>query len=84
MSGQKWNRSSAFDPTTLGILNSMTAQAIQSAIARFEQAIDVSTLTEKQRAEAIEMLAAGVTDRMAQSIERLKSGATTTLDCGAF
>ena len=84
MSGQKWTRSSAFDPTTLGILNSLTAQAIQDAIARFEKAVDLSTLTEEQRVEAIQLLAAGVTEGMAKFIEGLKSSATPTLDCGTF
>jgi hypothetical protein len=79
-----WNRSSAFSPEILGILTSITAYAVQDAIARFERAVDVSLLTEEQRAEATQMLIAGVTERMAQFTERLKSSPRWTLDCGTF
>lgn len=84
MSGQKWNRSSAFDPTTLGILNSLTAQAIQDAIARFEKAVDISILSEEQRVEATEMLVHGVTEGMATFVEQLKASGRPTLDCERF
>jgi len=78
---KSWNRSSAFSPEQLGILNSLTSAAIQDAIARFEKAIDGFSLSEEQRAEAIQMLAAGVTDGMTHFVERLKSG-VTVIDCG--
>jgi C4-dicarboxylate-specific signal transduction histidine kinase len=67
----------------LGILTSITAYAVQDAIARFERAVDVSLLTEEQRAEATQGLIAGVTERMAQFTEGLKSN-VRTLDCGTF
>jgi hypothetical protein len=67
-----WNRSSAFSPETIAIINTATAKAVQDAIHIFESALGDVTLSDEERAAAILMLARGVTDGIAEFVETLK------------
>jgi len=67
-----WNRSSAFSPETIAIINTATAKAVLDAIQIFESALGDVALTEEQRTEAIQLLVAGVTDGIAKFVETLK------------
>jgi hypothetical protein len=67
-----WNRSSAFSLETIAIINTATAKAVQDAIHIFESALGDVALTDEQHADAILMLARGVTDGIAKFVETLK------------
>lgn len=79
-----WNRSSALNPEQFGLVNTVTTQTIQDAIARFERAIDISTLSEEQRAEAVRLISEGVAAELAKAFEDWKLGKASTIDCGTF
>ncbi|MBZ5662391.1 MAG: hypothetical protein LAO08_18470 [Acidobacteriia bacterium] len=79
----KWNRSSALNPEQIGLVTTVTAQTIQDAIARFEKAVDISTLTEAQLAEAVCLISEGVAAELAKALEDWKSG-VPTIDRGSF
>ena len=71
-----WNRSSSLNPEQLGLVTEITRGAIYDALTRFERAVDISMLTEEQSAEAIQMISAGVTERMKEFTERLQLSTT--------
>jgi hypothetical protein len=73
-----WNRSSAFSPEQLAVITTATSLAIQNAIRIFEGTVDVSTLSDAQRDEAIRLVAEGVTAEIAKFIEHFKSGVVPT------
>jgi hypothetical protein len=70
--GAPWNRSSAFSPEVLATLNTATNMAVQNAIQIFEREIDNASLSAEQYAEAIQMLAQGAADGIAEFAESLK------------
>jgi len=73
-----WNRSSALNPEQIGLVNVVTTHTIQDAVSRFEKAIDVSTLSEEQRAQAVRLISEGVSVELAKALEDWKSGVFST------
>jgi hypothetical protein len=68
-----WNRSSAFSPEAIAVINTATANAVESAIQMINRALGEASLTDGQRAEAIQRLVAGVTEGIAKAVESLKT-----------
>jgi hypothetical protein len=71
--GKHWNRSSAFSPEVLAVITTATSTAVSRAVEIFEGAVDVATLSDEQRAEAIKLLANGVTEGISKAVEKFKN-----------
>lgn len=69
--GLNGNRSTAPTAEMMGALNVATEAAISSAIATFEGIVDVSTLSDDQKAGAYRLLANGVTAGIAQQVKSI-------------
>jgi hypothetical protein len=70
MSYKKWNRSSAFSPEVVAALNTAIEQAVSAALEILSSIL--TSLTDSQRAEAIQLIAQGATDGVAAFAESLK------------
>jgi hypothetical protein len=70
--GAPWNRSSALSPEVIAIINTATANAVDSAIRHFDHELGDVSLTDEQRGETIQRLVAGVTEGIAKAVESLK------------
>jgi hypothetical protein len=67
-----WNRSSAFSPETLAILTNLISQGVPRAIAIFDKEPYAASLTYDERADAIQMIAQGISDGVTEFSETLK------------
>jgi hypothetical protein len=67
-----WNRSSTWSPEVLARLTTATNMAVQSVIETFNSSFDTASLSDEQRAEAYQLLVAGVTDGIAKFEEDLR------------
>jgi hypothetical protein len=67
---KKWNRSSAFSPEVVAALNTAIEQAVSAALEILSSIL--TSLTDSQRAEAIQLIAQGATDGVAAFAESLK------------
>lgn len=70
INGTTWNRSSAFSPEVLATLNSATERAFKNTFAALEEFLN--TLSKKQRAEAIRLIAQRVVEGINAFAESLK------------
>ncbi len=67
-----WDRSSAWDPETLGALNGAIARGVEYANQLFTQATIDLNLPEAQKHEAMVLLAQGVSDGVMEFAETQK------------
>ncbi len=71
-----WDRSSAHTPEVLGALNGAITQGVQRAYEIFEESLLDIPMTDEERAdvraEVLPIIAAGITDGIAEFAESLK------------
>jgi hypothetical protein len=67
-----WNRSSAFDPETLAKILAITSQSVQETSVALAREMDKMDISDEERAEALHVVAKGVSKGIADAIERWK------------
>jgi hypothetical protein len=72
MRSEYWTRSSAFDPETIGAINCITSKAVQETSVALAREMDKMGISDEERAEALHVVAEGVSKGIHDEIEKWK------------